>query len=121
MYPPIFRLAAQDAAVKAALGANPTRLFLFGLAPEGVADPYAVWQVAGGAPENYLADRPDMDGFVIQFDVYGTSATQVRNAAKALRDALEIYAYVTSWRGESRDAETKRYRSSFDMSWLTSR
>lgn len=121
MYPPIFELAAKDADVRAALGESPTRLFLFGMAPEGVADPYAVWQVVGGSPENYLAGRPDMDGFTVQFDVYGTTAEQVRDAAKALRDALETNAYITSWRGESRDPETKRYRSSFDMSWYVSR
>lgn len=121
MYPPIFQLAAQDAAVKAALGTNPTRLFLFGLAPEGVADPYAVWQVTGGAPENYLAGRPCIDGFTVQIDVYGNAVTQVRAAAKALRDALELHAYVVSWRGETRDPETKRYRSSFDMSWYVNR
>lgn len=121
MYPPIFETAVKSTALKSALGTNPTRLFLFGMAPEGVADPYAVWQVVGGSPENYLAGRPDMDGFTIQLDVYGTTAAQVRDAVKALRDALEIHAYVTSWRGESRDPETKRYRASFDMSWYVSR
>lgn len=121
MYPPIFELAAKDAAVRAVLGTTPTRLFLFGLAPEGVSYPYAVWQVVGGSPENYLTNRPDIDNFVIQMDVYGPSANEVRAAAKALRDALEDHAHVTSWRGESRDSETRLYRSSFDMSFFTNR
>lgn len=121
MYPPIFQLAARDAAVRAALGESTTRLFLFGLAPEGVGYPYAVWQVVGGSPENYLTNRPNIDNFVIQMDVYGPSADEVRAAAKALRDALEDHAHITSWRGESRDSETRLYRSSFDMSFYTNR
>lgn len=121
MYPPIFELAVKSAAVKAALGTNPTRLFLFGLAPEGVGLPYAVWQVVGGSPENYLTNRPNTDNFLIQIDVYGPDVDDVRAAAKALRDALEDHAHVTSWRGESRDSETRLYRSSFDMSFFTNR
>lgn len=121
MYPPIFQLAVRDAAVRAALGESPTRLFLFGLAPEGVGHPYAVWQVVGGSPENYLTNRPNIDNFLIQIDVYGPDADEVRAAAKALRDALEDHAHVTSWRGESRDSETRLYRSSFDVSFFTNR
>lgn len=121
MYPPIFNLASKDAAVKAALGTSPTRLYLFGLAPENVAYPYAVWQVVGGSPENYLTNTPDIDNFVIQVDVYGVTAASVRAGALALRNALERHAHVTSWRGESRDAETRAYRSSFDMSFWTNR
>src|SRR5690606_39848770 len=59
--PPIFRLCAAAAGVKALLGTAPVRLFLFGEAPEGVQKPYAVWQVVGGSPENYLAGRPDAE------------------------------------------------------------
>lgn len=121
MYPPIFQLAVGDAAVRAALGETPTRFFPFGLAHEGVGFPYAVWQVVGGSPENYLTNRPNIDNFLIQVDVYGPDVDAVRAAAKALRDALEDHAYVTSWRGESRDFETRLYRSSFDMSFFTNR
>lgn len=121
MYPPVFQLATRSEEVKDALGAAPTRLYLFGLAPENVAYPYAVWQVVGGSPENYLTNLPEIDNFLIQIDVYGTSAESVRAGAKALRDALENHAHVVSWRGESRDPETRAYRSSFDMSFWTDR
>ena len=121
MYPPIFATCKAAAAVTALIGASPVRLYPFGEAPAGVTKPYAVWQTVGGSPENCLAGVPDMDGMTIQVDVYGTTATSSRNVAIALRDAIEPVAYVTSWRGESRDPDTNNYRWSFDVDWLIPR
>lgn len=103
------------------LGSSPTRLFPFGEAPEGVEKPYAVWQVVSGAPENYLSGRPDMDGMTLQVDVYGQTGSSARQAAYAIRDAVELVSYLTRWSGESRDTETKNYRVSFDIDWLVPR
>ena len=72
-------------------------------------------------PENYLAGRPDVDSFKTQIDVYADTAASARAAAMALRDALELSAYVTSWRGETRDPVTRNYRFSFDMDWIVQR
>lgn len=121
MYPPVFARANASAAVNAALGTNPLRVYMFGMAPQNVQYPYAVWQVAAGAPENYINDLPDIDSFTTQIDIYATSAAQARDCAKALRDAFEPYAHVTSWRGESKDPETGSYRSGFDVEWWTDR
>lgn len=121
MYPPVFSIAAADAGVRTALGTDPVRLFPFGSAPEGVTLPYAVWQTAGGAPENYITNTPDIDSFLVQVDVYAETAAAVRSAAEALRDALEPAANITSWRGESKDQKTGHYRYSFDINFLTSR
>lgn len=121
MFPPVFVTAAADAAVKVALGSNPVRLYPFGEAPQGVSRPYATWQTVTGTPENYLAQRPDSDTFRAQLDVYADSATAARNAAKALRDALEPHGYVVSWNGEMRDTDTNLYRVSFDWEHLTPR
>ena len=121
MFPPVFAIAAADAAVKAVLGSNPVRLYPFGEAPAGVTKPYATWQTVSGDPENYLADRPDSDTFRAQIDVYADSATASRNAAKALRDALEGSGYVVSMNGESREEATKLYRYSFDWEHITPR
>ncbi|MOA50762.1 hypothetical protein D3C78_1738290 [compost metagenome] len=107
--------------MKTALGSNPVRLYPFGEAPQDVQKPYAVWQTIGGAPESYLGDRPDIDQFSLQIDIYAASATAARSAAMSLRDAIEPNAYVTRWGGESRDPETKNYRVSFDVDWWTPR
>lgn len=121
MFPPIFATCAADPAVTALLGTAPTRLYPFGEAPQGVAYPYAVWQTVGGAPESYLAGRPDLDGYRLQVDVYAETGSSARAVAEALRDAIELNANITRWGGESSDSETGRCRISFDVDWLTHR
>ena len=122
MTPPIFQLCSQAAAVTALLGAGANlRLYSFGEAPEGVAKPYAVWQLVNGAPENYLSGRPDADGITLQVDVYGTTSTSVRQVRDAIRDAIELSAYVTRWGGEALDSTTKNYRTGFDVDWIVLR
>ncbi len=122
MTPPIFQLCSQTAAVTALLGTGANlRLYSFGEAPEGVAKPYAVWQLMNGEPENYLAGRPDADGFTLQVDVYAATSTSARQVRDAIRDAIELDAYVTRWGGETRDPATKNYRASFDVDWWVQR
>lgn len=121
MIPPVFKTVSGDPAVQAALGTNPVRVFPFGQAPDNVADPYCVWQINGGTPENYLGHRPDNDFYVIQFDVYGTSDASVTAGAKALRDAIEPKAHITLWGGTDRDPQTKRFRLMFHVSWWVQR
>ena len=121
MYPPVFAVCSASAAVKALIGTSPVRLYMFGMAPQNVAYPYAVWQQVGGAPENYLGQTPDIDTFTTQIDVYADTQAQARAVAQALSAAIEPAAHVTRWGADSQDPETKRYRSSFDVDWWTSR
>lgn len=121
MYPPIFTACASDPAVTALLGTNPTRLYPFGEADQGVTSPYAVWQVVSGSPENYLAGRPDLDGYTVQIDVYGDSDVQVADAATAIRNAIELKSHIVRWGGQTKEPDTGRYRISFDSDWLTPR
>ncbi|WP_159913031.1 DUF3168 domain-containing protein [Pantoea sp. 18069] len=121
MTAPIFEVVAVDAAVRAVLGAGPVRFYLFGMAPQNSPLPYAVWQVVGGSPENYLAGRPDADSFTLQVDAYGDDPLITRRIVEVLRDAIELHAHITLWLGESQDPATKRWRSSFRLDWITSR
>lgn len=121
MYPPVFQLASASAAVKSLIGTNPVRLWPFGAAPTEPTAPYALWQIVYGAPENYLNQRPDIDGFGVQVDAYATTVTAARNVAKAIRDALEPSAHVTAYNGEDRDDPTGLYRVSFTVEFLTPR
>lgn len=121
MNPPVFPTVSTDPAVRAALGTNPVRVFPFGQAPEKPADPYCVWRIIGGEPENYLGDRPDIDRFHIQFDVYGTTASSVEAAALALRNAIEGSCHIVAWLGTSRDSVTGRYAFQFSADWWTPR
>lgn len=125
MYAPVF--ATVDVpAVQALLktGTGPLRFYLFGKAPQNSPLPYAVWQTAYGTPENYLDRVPDVDSLGLQIDVYASpsqGASVARNVAQALRDAIEPYAHITSWRGDSIDPQTLNYRFSFDVDWWVNR
>lgn len=120
MFPPVYALAAASSTVQGLLGTEP-RLYPFGDAPQGVQLPYVSWQTIGGSPENFLATVPDADRYTIQMDVYGMDAASVRAVAEALRDIYEPTAYITRWGGESKDAQTKHYRYSFDVEFIVNR
>ena len=123
IFPPIFS-AANVTAVRALLGV-PVRFWMFSRAPQpgapNYAKPYAVWQTITGSPENYINQLPDTDSFTAQVDVYGDTGDSVTNVATALRDALEPVAYVTAWRGETKDPNTNLFRFSFDVDFFTNR
>lgn len=121
LLPPVFSICSADATVRALLGVNPTRLFPFGEAPQNIQKPYAVWQMVSGSPENFLNQRPDIDSYSVQVDVYDLSAEGARSVAAALRDALEDNAHITRWGLQGRDTETRNYRVSFDATFWTPR
>ena len=95
MYPPIFEVCKADNNVLSNLG-NLPRIYPFGEATDP-ALPYVVWQSVGGAPENYVNNVPDIDSWSLQIDVYGSTAAEARDAAKAIRDAIEPHCYIVSW------------------------
>lgn len=118
---PLYKICKADAAVLALLGSPEPRIYPFGLAPQLPAKPYVVYQWIGGAPFNTLSGRPDADRASLQVDVYGLTTQSTTTVAKAIRNAIELQAYVTSYRGDMRDEETKLYRTSFDVDWLVDR
>lgn len=120
-YPPVFATVRAWPAVLTLLGSTTTRVWPFGQGPQAPAKPYVVWQVVAGLPENYLGDRPDIDQYTIQFDVYADTAASARLVGDAIRDAIELQCHIVSWRGESRDTDTQLYRISFDADWLVKR
>jgi hypothetical protein len=125
MNPPIFH-AVNVPSVQAHLRAlrGPLRFYAFGLAPQKVEYPYAVWRTAAGTPGNTLSRRPLHDAGLFQIDVYALPSqgmAAVRAAAFAIRDAIEGHAHVTAWRGEDIDPQTKNYHVGFDVSWIVFR
>src|SRR5699024_3655288 len=102
MFAPIFEKVAAAPASSALLGTAPTRLYPAGEAPEGVTHPYSTWQTISGQPENYISNRPDIDSYAIQVDVWANTLASGRNVATALRDVIETHAHITRWGGESR-------------------
>lgn len=121
MFAPIFEKVAADPASTALIGAAPTRLYPAGQAPEDVTYPYSTWTQIGGSPENYITNRPDIDLYTLQVDVWAKTLGSARNVATALRDVIETHAHIVRWGGESRDNETGSYRISFDADWFVHR
>lgn len=125
MLPPVWSILKASVPVTAVFGSAPMRIFAFGRVPQGTVLPYAVFQTVAGIPENYLAQVPNMDGMTLQFDVYAAptpaGSQAALDGAEAIRNAVEPVAYVTAWRGESRDPDTNNYRYSFDVDFLTPR
>lgn len=124
MYPPIFEAVVANAAVRAQLGANPTRFYQFGMAPQTVKAPYAVWRRVGGFPDLFLGEVPDTDFFTLQIDVFSNptlGAQAARNAALPLRDALEPVCNITQWLGEDTDPQTGNPVFSFQLDWILQR
>ena len=120
MRPDIFEACVASPAVTALLDVSFPRIYQ-GVAPPHTPVPYVVWQSISGAPENYLADTPDVDSYSVQVDVYANSAAEARTVARALRDALEPHGYITSIREPAPDPVTKNARYSFDIDWIVNR
>lgn len=121
MIPPIFPILSASAPVVALLGSSPLRVYPFGEASQTVLKPYAVWQNISGSPENYLGDLPDADSYTVQIDVYSDDLSGVINSARAIRNALEPVAYVTSLGNTSRDTETRDYHYSLSVDFIVNR
>lgn len=122
MYPPLHATCAADTSVQSLLGDGTIlRLYPFGEARQREVYPYAVWKTVYGQPENYLSGRPDVDSFGTQIDVYAATWRSARQVADALQAAIEGVAYVTAYNGEMRDGETKAFRVSFTVDWITNR
>lgn len=120
MLAPIVAVCKADPAVIALLGDSPLRLYAHGEAEQGVAKPYAVWQVVSGSPINYVNGQPDTDRYGLQIDVYAKTAASAAQVVTALRKAIGRHAYITGFGVDTVDSVTKNYRKGFDVAWLVS-
>lgn len=124
MFPPLFETVKDDTAVRSVFGTSP-RVFPHGMAPDTndreFAVPYAVHRIIGGTPENYIGGLPDSDDFTTLIEVYAKTVHEAANGARVLRDALEPVAHVVGWLGQVEDPDTKLFRYSFVVDWITPR
>ncbi|MEF2147791.1 DUF3168 domain-containing protein [Aquilutibacter rugosus] len=114
MIPPIHQILSADAAVTALV--PPLRIRGQGYAGDQPAAPYITWQLVGGLPHNYVGERPGADAYRVQIDVYSKSASQCREIAAKVRDAMEPHGACTSLNGDDFEADTQLYRYSADWS-----
>lgn len=121
MYPPVFETLKNNTDVVALLGSNPLRVYVPGEADQDTVRPYLTWQIVSGLPENVLDKVPDIDSHTVQMDAYARTLSEARAVVKAVRNAIEIFAYITGWLGESKEVDTRLYRVSFQVDWFTQR
>lgn len=116
----IFTAIANSDIAKRHLGSGPVRFFPFGSAPQGVEKTYATYQLVGGSPMNTLT-IPDADRMSYQIDVFSTDASKCVEAANAMRDVLQLHGYITGYNVNAREPETRLWRVSFDIDFITNR
>lgn len=117
MNPDLFPLLNADTIVKNLLGVNPLRVFPYGKAPQPLEYPYAVYTVISAQPENYLADRPDVDLKSVQMSIYAKTNASLESCYNAVVDVLEEHAYMVNFSTPDIDAKTDLYscRMEFDF------
>lgn len=114
MLPIIFPIIAADGDVTAIIGSSPVRFYRHGKAPQNVVAPYCTWFMVSGIPENTLDELPRVDRFSVQIDCWsdntGTGDEEVETLARAIRDAIEPYHYMTGVVIDGIDPDTQRHR-----------
>lgn len=120
MLPPVKQMLAQSTRVKAIID-NPPKVYRHGDAPQNVVKPYVTWEVISGLPDNNLSDVPGSDRYVIQVDCWSGNDSEIEELAKAVRDALEPWAYMTGMPINEREPATKLFRIALQFDWLLSR
>ncbi len=118
---PLVALCRANADVLAIFSTNPMRIYPFGLAPENVAKPYAVFQTIGGSAAMYLGNRPDFDYSSLQIDVYANTLAESIAGATAIRNAIENDCYVTRYDEDGKDPATGLKRCGFDVDLIVTR
>ena len=117
MIPPLFPLLSGVTS----LGTNPKRFFPHGQATQATAKPYATWQIVAGTPENYLGTLPDIDGVLIQVDVWADTQSSASAVADDIRNAFQTVMHMTSFGQTEKDATTNLYRYRMDFSYWVPR
>lgn len=120
MLPPIYTTLQASSIIRGIFGARP-RIYRMGEAPAKTSDPYAVWQLVSGVPENQLSGTPGHDRDTVQIDIYSTTDSGCEQAAIAVRDQMETVTHMTAYRTLPRDTETRNFRISMDFDYWYAR
>lgn len=116
----IFNLFFLEAELKQILtDGKITKVFSGGLAPLETSSPYVVWQSISKVPTQTIGNKTINNRSRIQFDIYSDDEAQALQIQKLLNKRLERVGYVISSFGPMREPETKHYRISQDVSFIT--
>lgn len=121
MFPQIYQWLSADARVVELVE---DKLYQ-GILPQSftpaTAQPYVVWDMSGGFPQNYLGDNPGIDHQVIDFRCYARDPSVAAEVAEAVRDVLQAWGQsasspITEW-----EFETKLHVVMLSFSFWTNR
>ena len=121
MIPTIFEYLSADTEVLSLLGDGAILRVFRDEAPQDVRQPYLVWSLITGQPQNYIGERPGIDYGRVQFDIYAKTQDAADAIYTAVRDVLETHGHIVAFNGSLRDEPTRLYRVSFDWSAWTLR
>lgn len=118
----IFNLFFLDVELKKILtDGDMTKVFSGGLAPLETSSPYVTWQIISKVPTQTIGNQTKNNRSRIQFDIYSNDEHQALQIQNLLNKRLERVGYVISSVGPMREPETKHYRISQDVSFITGR
>ena len=118
----IFNLFYQDDELKKLLtDEGMTKVFSGGIAPLETSSPYVTWQIISKVPTQTIGNQTKNNRSRIQFDIYSDKERQALEIQNLLNKRLERTGYVISSVGPMREPETKHYRISQDVSFITGR
>ena len=120
MFPPVHQTLVSDDTL-AVLFSGAPRVYRHGYVPQGTARPYITWAVPNLVPENTLSELPTMDRSTVQVDVWCEQDALTLQIAKAVRDAIEPHAHLTSQPFDGWDPESKCYRMALQFDWFIPR
>lgn len=116
----IFNLFYQDDELKKLLThKGMPQIFSGGLAPLGGSLPYVTWQIISKVPTQTMGNKTKNNRSRIQFDIYSSDERQALQIQKLFNQRLERIGYVLRSAGPMREPETKHYRISQDVSFIT--
>ncbi|MBS7835219.1 hypothetical protein J7620_09675 [Wohlfahrtiimonas chitiniclastica] len=116
----IFNLFYQDDELKKLLThKGMPQIFSGGLAPLDGSLPYVTWQIISKVPTQTMGNKTKNNRSRIQFDIYSSDERQTLQIQKLFNQRLERIGYVLHSAGPMREPETKHYRISQDVSFIT--
>lgn len=112
-----FQIMSTNNAVKALFGANPVRIYPYGVVLDKVPPKsYALYSLFNATPYNYLSGRCDMDLSSLQVDIYADNSALAIDCFEAVRTALEAaQGYLINFSTPARDIENGFYRVSMEI------
>ena len=115
--PPIYDLCAAKPELVALISDNQGLKISEFDATLDIKPPYVVWQIITANPEKFLDAPSDMDGVLIQIDIYAVKKSDARAIAQLVRAAISEDCYITSYSGVEKDTPSNLQRIRIDTSW----